>query len=317
MSEPVSLIPVRHSEIIVGKPLRHAVYDWHGKLLLAAGSIVRTQSQVEDLVAQGFFHDASWDNELTQMRISSPVSARMRKPSKSENSKPGNSNSEDEEEAGSKEVLMALDDVSWHVGETLYLQLHDKPSVRYIVKLIGFVKNQTVLVTSPMVEGKFEFIRDGQAFVIRAFSGKKAYAFTAAAVKSVHAPHPYLHLSYPKQVRCTVVRRGARAEVKVIASITLGSVGRTGAGTITDLSIGGASVLAKEPLGSKGESGCIKFKLHVADQDEYLNLKTILRSVSPAENGEGFRYGFEFVDVSAQNRLVLTAFVHQILVEMK
>lgn len=311
MAEPVSLIPVRQHEIVLGEPLQWSVYDWHGKLLLDAGAIVETQNQLDGLVDIGFFNDARWDTELTPSRRTAPVMARTQK-SDNQNDKDASAG----ERPAGKEVIMNMDDVHWYVGETLYLQLHDNPTIRYIVKLIGFVKNKTVFVTPPSLDGKFEFIRDGQTFVVRAFSGKKAYAFTAASIKSVHSPHPYVHLSYPKQVRCTVVRQGARAGVKLIASVSFGEPERVGAATITDLSIGGASGYLKELLGKKGEVGRIKFKVHVADQDEFLNLKTVLRSVSPSENGDGFKYGFEFFDVTAHEKVILSAFVHQTLVEM-
>lgn len=311
MAEPVSLIPVRPSDLAIGKPLKSPVYDWHGKLLLGAGAVIGNQTQLDGLIGNGFIHDASWDIELTQSRIAAPVIAR------SEKQRPQNSPvMPDEDAAGGKETITDMDDVRWYVGETLYLQLADQPSVRYIVKLIGFVKNKTVFVTPPVQDGKLEFVREGQTYIVRAFSGKKAYAFTAAAVKSVHSPHPYLHLSYPKQVRCTVVRQGARAEVKIIASVALGEPERTGAATLTDLSMGGASGVMKELLGKKGEAGRIKMKVQAAGQDEFLNLKTIMRSVTTMENGEGFKYGFEFVDLSPHERVVLAAFVNQILVEM-
>jgi c-di-GMP-binding flagellar brake protein YcgR len=220
-----------------------------------------------------------------------------------------------EEAANNKEVIVGLDDVRWYVGETLYLQQIDNPAIRYTVRLIGFVKNKTVFVTAPTVDGKLEFIRDGQTFVVRAFSGKKAYAFVSAAVKSVHTPHPYLHLSFPREVRCTVVRRGVRAQVKVIASVSLGNPERVGAAVLTDLSMGGTSGTIKQALGQKGDEGQIKFKVHAAGQDEFLNLKMVLRSVTPTENGDGYRHGFEFLDVSIHDRLILSAFVHQTLAE--
>ncbi|MGZ3159849.1 MAG: flagellar brake protein, partial [Burkholderiaceae bacterium] len=282
MAEPVSLIPVRPNELVIGKPLKSPVYDWHGKLLLDAGAVVTSQSQLDGLVSNGFIHDASWDIALTQSRLSAPVIARTEKP-RPQNSAPT------EEPSGSKEVITDMDDVRWYVGEALYLQLADKPSVRYIVKLIGFVKNKTVFVTPPMLDGKFEFIREGQTFIVRAFSGKNAYAFTAAAVKAVHSPHPYLHLSYPKQVRCTVVRQGARAEVKIIASVAVGEPERTGAATLNDLSMGGASGVMKELIGKKGDAGRIKLKVQAAGQDEYLNLKMIMRSIATTETGDGFK----------------------------
>ncbi len=302
----ISLMPVRAGDLEVGKPLRQPVYDWHGKLLLAAGAVVESRNQLDALLANGFMHDPEWDPAPRQRAGSASRIVAQQETSAPPMELP---------ESDAKEALVALDEVRWQVGETMYLQQIDNAAIRYTVRLIGFVKNQTVLVTPPMADGKLEFIRDGQLFVVRAFSGRRAYAFSAAAVKSVLSPYPYLHLSYPKQVRCTVVRRGARAEVKIIASVTLGEPPRTGAATLTDLSIGGAAGLMKQPLGEKGDAGRIKFKVNAAGQDEFLDLRVVLRSVGPGEPGSGFRHGFEFVDVSVRDRLILSAFVHQTLAD--
>ncbi len=307
MAEPVvSLVPVRPAELAVGKPLRQSIYDWHGNLLLASGCTIESQDQLDGLVENGFIQDSAWD--LSPAPARQPLlMATSRKTVAAE--------PQADEAAQNKDVVVGMDDVRWYVGETLYLQLVDNPAIRYTVRLIGFVKNKTVFVTSPAIDGKFEFVREGQTFVVRAFSGKKAYAFVAAAVKSVHSPHPYLHLSYPKEVRCTIVRRGVRAQVKLIASVSFGSSERTGAATLTDLSMGGASGTIKQILGTKGEEGQIKFKVHAAGQDEFLSLKMVLRSVAPSENGDGIKHGFEFMDVSIHDRLILSAFVHQTLAE--
>lgn len=303
-----SLIPVRKAELAVGKPLQQAIYDGNGKLLLAPGCVIESQSQLQGLLANGFMHDETWDAVAKQPRGYPPVSVPRKRPEILPDRPQEDANA-------SKDVIVGMDDVRWYVGETLYLQQIDNPAVRYTVRLIGFVKNKTVFVTAPMVDGKLEFVRDGQTFVVRAFSGKKAYAFASAAVKSVHSPHPYLHLSFPKEVRCTVVRRGVRVQVKIIASAWLGDPSRTGAALLNDLSIGGASGVIKQVLGQKGEEGEIIFKVNAAGQDEFLTIKTVLRSVAPSENGDGFKHGFEFLDVSIHDRLILSAFVHQTLAE--
>lgn len=309
MPEPVdSLIPVRGAELAVGEPLQQSIYDWHGKLLLAAGCVIESQSQLQGLIDGGFIQDSAWD--LSPKPTKDSLLAATRRTSAAPLS-----STDEASNAGNKEVVVAMDDVRWYVGETLYLQLIDNPTIRHTVRLIGFIKGKTLFVTAPTVDGKFEFVRDGQTFVVRAFSGKKAYAFVAAAVKSMHSPYPYLHLSYPKEVRCTVVRRGVRAQVSLIASVSLHNPERVGAALLTDLSVGGSSGTIKQELGKKGEEGQIKFKVHAAGQDEFLNLKIALRSVAPSENGDGFKHGFEFLEVSIHNRLILSAFVHQTLAE--
>ncbi|NEX62606.1 flagellar brake protein [Noviherbaspirillum galbum] len=312
MTEPViSLVPVRGSELAVGKPLSQSVYDWHGKLLLGAGCVIESASQLESLTESGYVADSTWDLKPAEPKPSPlmkpSVGAKPEKPAQ----KPGAPFDDDQ----GKEVVTAMDDIRWQVNETLYLQQIDNPNIRYTVRMIGFMKGKMVFVTPPAADGKFEFVREGQIFVARAFSGKKAYAFAAAAMKSVMTPHPYLLLSYPKEVRCTVVRRGVRAAVKLIASVTVGQPERTGAATLTDMSIGGTSGLLKQAIGVKGDEGIMKFKVHAAGQDEFLSVKIVLRSVAQAENGEGFRHGFEFVDLSIHDRLILSAFVHQTLAE--
>jgi c-di-GMP-binding flagellar brake protein YcgR len=288
---------VRPAEISVGKPLLWSVYDADGNLLLKSGYVIESQNQIEALSKNGFFRDARWDG-VGSRRVEAP----------------GTGAPEEVPEA-TKETLVSMEDVRWRIGESLYLQPHDNPTLRYTVRLIGFVKNKTVMVTAPTLDGKFGFIRDGQTFVVRSFSGKKAYAFTAAAVKSVHAPYPYLHMSYPQQVRATAIRKGSRAAVKIIASVSLGQPARTIATTLIDLSVGGASGIAKQAFGVKGEEGQIKFKLHVAEHTAFLNLKTTLRSVTLAESGDVYNHGFEFLEVPVDERMILSAFVHQALAE--
>lgn len=305
MTEPVSLIRARPNMMAVGKPLPQAVYDSTGKLLLASGLIIANQSQLDGLLKHGFFRDTDADAGRG-MPAHRPVGTKKR------SSPPP---PPDRAETTTSAVIVNMDEVRWHVGESLYLQLQDNPAIRYTVRLIGFVKNKTVFVTAPTLDGKFELIRDGQTFVVRAFSGKKVYAFTAAAVKSVHTPHPYLHLTYPKQVRFTTVRQSARVHLNLIAAVSLDDPERVGAAVMIDLSPGGASCVMKEVLGKKGDQGLVKFRVNVADQESYLSLNAVLRSVSPSENGDGYKHGFEFVNVSAQERLILSAFVHIALVE--
>jgi len=310
MTEPViSLIPVRAGDLAVGQPLALPVYDWHGKLLLASGAIVESQERLEELLETGFIQDGCWEAASGWQPAGEPAAEEASmKPGRAPESAP-------QPPAGDREVVAAMDEIRWRIGETLYLQLADNAGLRYPVRLIGFARNKTVFVSAPAVDGKFEFIRDGQLFIVRAFLGKKAYAFAATALKSVHTPHPYLLLSYPKEVRCTIVRQGVRTEVRIVASVSLGPSSHVAAALLTDLSMGGASGTLKQALGKKGDQGQIKFKVHAAGQDEYLNLKMALRSVVPAERGEGFKCGFEFLDVPIHDRLILSAFVHQTLAE--
>ena len=290
-------IPVRLAEISVGIPLLWSVYDGYGNLLLKAGFVIASQGQIEKLSQNGFFREVHAEGVGNRIDAEPSVSASFVGIAPE----------------AVKEAVVGMDEVRWNIGEPLYLQPHDNPTLRYAVRLIGFVKNKTVMVTAPTLDGKFGFIRDGQTFTVRSFCGKKAHVFMAAAVKTVHAPFPYLHLSYPQEVRATVIRKGSRAAVKLIAAVSLGEPVRTIATTLTDLSVAGASATGKQAFGAKGERGLIKFKLQVADHSAILNLEVALRSVTWSDSGDVYNHGFEFLDVPVEQRMMLSAFVHQAL----
>ncbi|MFZ6674448.1 flagellar brake protein [Undibacterium sp. Xuan67W] len=305
MNELSSLTPINQAEIKIGQAVPWTVYDAWGNLLLESGTTVSNEAQLNDLLENGYCSDTIWTDVEKKTAASVTTSV---------NSKSGTAPEKTVSELN-KEAMIELDSVRWHVGEIFYLQVHDNANLRYTVRLVGFVKNKSVLVTAPMIDGKGALIRDGQTFIVRAFPGKRAYAFTASAIKSVFSPHAYLHLTYPKQVRSTTIRQNSRATVKIIAAVSIGDPEQTAAATLGDLSMGGTSGVIKKPLGKKNDLGIIKFKVNAAGNDEFLVLKVILRSVSPTETGDEYRHGFEFIDVPTQAKLILSAFVHQTLAE--
>jgi c-di-GMP-binding flagellar brake protein YcgR len=112
-----------------------------------------------------------------------------------------------------------------------------------------------------------------------------------------------------------VIRHDARASVKIIASLAFKNPDRTGAATLVDLSLGGTSGILKAAVAEKKEAGTISFKINVVGNEGLLTIDFIVRSVAPADDGDGYRYGFEFQNVTPQNKLILSAFVHQTIAD--
>ncbi|SMP50225.1 PilZ domain-containing protein [Noviherbaspirillum suwonense] len=296
-----SLTPVPAHLISVGKALPHSIYSAGGELLLSQGFVIESAEQLETLLSGGYFRRTGEDNVRAQADTGGPATKSAEQGAAAEAS-----------ESQTERVMM--DDVRWQVGETFFLHQQGS-SARYTARFIGFIKNRTVLVTMPIVDDKYVLIRDGQMFVVRAFSGKKAYAFSAFVVKSVHSPHPYLHLSYPKELGCATIRHRARITVNVIAAVSLDGQQDSTAAMINDMSLGGASASIKHPFGEVGQRGRIKFKINAVGETVFMDICTILRSIIPVENGGGCKHGYEFVDLSTHDRLVLSAYFHQAEVE--
>jgi len=170
-----------------------------------------------------------------------------------------------------------------------------------------------------MIDGKYLLMREGQAFIMRAFSGKSAYAFTTQILKTVNTPYPYLHLAYPREVRSLIVRKGARANVRVICAITdCDNVSLQMSGTIVNLSAGGAQIDVKQAPGEKGQRLIIKFRLAVNEIDTLLKLDAIIRAVNVNHadgSGTSYQLGVQFVDLSAEYSIPLMAYVYKELLE--
>lgn len=294
-------MPISAHLISVGKALPRSVYSAGGDLLLSEGFVVESTEQMETLLNGGYFRKPGENEGRASPDTNNPATKSIEQGSATEAN-------------DAKTERVTMDEVRWHVGETFFLH-QQGASVRYTARFIGYIKNRTVLVTMPIVDDKFVLIRDGQMFVVRAFSGKKAYAFSASVVKSVHSPHPYLHLSYPKELGCATIRHRTRISVNVIAAVSLDKQEDTSAAIINDMSLGGASASIKHPFGEVGQRGRIKFKINAVGETVFMDVCTILRSIIPVENGGGCKHGYEFVELSTHDRLVLSAYFHQAEVE--
>lgn len=309
MSSSTSLVPVRASELMLGKAAPWPIYNEAGKLLLARGTVIETQDQLEGLVENGLYRNANWVSEPDTESVPLPKARDVlrkklgdKKPLRPPASVRGT------------ESVITIDEVRWQIGDTLWLQLADDASQRYAVNLVGSLPNRSILVTAPVKEGKQLFVRDGQGFVVRALAGKRAYAFGAQLIKYQQTPFVYMHLSIPREVRSTVIRQDARVPVGAEGFLALGGASPLPASVI-DLSMGGASLVAPPLPGKvaaqKGATGQLRFVASVADQQLSLDLPLVLRTVEAIGDPNYLKYGVEFAGLPARDRLVLSAYVYQ------
>jgi len=223
-------------------------------------------------------------------------------------------------EPQSREIFTTLEASKIRVGDTLLLQSSPE-APRLSVKLIGYLKNSGVIVTVPTNGGEFVMLKDGQSFIVRFFSGQSAHAFTATVVRQTSVPFPHVHLSYPREVRGQGIRKGARIDVELIAAISLASDGEgevlVRSGKIVNLSMGGAALRSKVPLGNKGDVMGVKFKILTHDIPSFLDFASTIRMVSQDQTDPAmpYLYGIEFANADQGMSLALAAFVYQKIVD--
>lgn len=303
MAEDAFLVPVRKTEIEVGKPLPWSVYDADRNLLLRAGVTVVSDHQIEVIAEKGLFREM-------RRQSAGHVNARL------EGADPKVEDAPLPAAAQAKTEVTDLDALKLMPGDTLQLQpLLEGQTDRYTVRVIGLMKPKSVMVTAPAIEGRLLFIKVGQTYLVRVFSGLNVCAFKAKVLKAPLQPFPYLHLSYPDNVQAMRIRKNMRAPTNIIISTSESEEGRlSAAGKIVDISVGGAKVLSSMKLGEKDQTIWVAFKVQLADMEEYVKIPAHIRAVGEEDDETGKpmkSFGLQFGHLEQSHRLMIMNLVYQ------
>lgn len=203
------------------------------------------------------------------------------------------------------------------IGDTLQLQFFPgSVEDRYYVKLIGFLENKSILVTTPRLEGSTLKIPPEQQFIVRMISGNSAQGFTATTLYSTTRPYPHLHLTYPENLESITVRKAERVNCKLIVTVQNQeaeySLGDGKSASMQDISTAGAQIFTPDSIGDKGNTITINCKVNVAGIEQYLTISGIIRRVVEPENeSDQYEYGIEFILLEDKDRLLLHGFVYE------
>lgn len=288
----MQFIPIKQEELQVGRALPWTLYDSSGNILLQLGSKPESAQQIQALLDSGA---CRYPEKAVQ-------------PGKRETAKAA------QRELGG----LSLANISLKIGDAIQLQFQSgAESTRCFVTLIGYLAEQGVIVSMPVIEGRIMQISDGLPIVARFFSGKNAYAFSAVARKSASAPFPYLHLSYPNEVRGIVVRGSSRAHANINCQAVTGD-GKSYKCTARDISIGGALIALRETVGKVGDKLTLNLPVHINYLDHMLALQCLIRSVhnghQTANEIPSNLLGLSFEEMSSQDTLVISTLLYQNLI---
>ncbi|MDH5485778.1 MAG: flagellar brake protein [Gammaproteobacteria bacterium] len=217
------------------------------------------------------------------------------------------------------------------LGDIIQLQrIPDDGQERMNARIIGHARNQSIIISAPRVEGRLPMLREGQRFVVRMLQGSRVSAFESEVLKYLITPYPHVHLSQPEDVESIVVRGARRVETSLVVSVQAEHVEpdtTPGSANMLNTSATGALIQTDHQLGEPGDKMIISLELTVASIQKYLRIAAIIRNLStPAQRlQEGskdtsnlFRHGVEFLNVNDEQRLILSAFIHeQIVLQME
>ncbi len=321
MEDDKRFIRLTLADIDFGKGVRWDIYNGDRQLILRKGEVINTRAEAEAKIQKGWYRLIHVGNEDVQEPLVNSGERITRPRPKGGVSNDSNTSSPAESAPApqkSKAVDLSLESSRIKIGDPIQLQSSVDQS-RYVVRLIGYLKNRGLMVTQPEVHGELVMLREGQSFVGRFFSGQSAYAFSASVAKQTSVPFPHLHLTYPKEIRGMEVRKAARIDVDLISALEATDGGNLLPGKVVNLSLSGAGLRTKQPIADKGQTITLKFKISVLDIDSYLVLLAEVCSVSQSadESNMPYLYGLKFVHMDNMTQLSLAAFVYGRLQELQ
>ncbi|TAN81626.1 MAG: flagellar brake protein [Gallionella sp.] len=206
-----------------------------------------------------------------------------------------------------------------NIGDALQMQDISADRRRHCVKLIGYLDKKSVLVTHPVKDGKLLAASEGQGFLVRGFSDRKAYEFSADVINVCTAPYPCLHLSFPSRISVITMRGALRIKPRLECSVEPGAAAFGIPATIEDISTSGAKIRARKEIGKAGSGVTVNFRLHVDDEEHLFAMPALIRNIqSGADSDSGDKimiYGVQFVQPEGKERMALQNFICKIMVE--
>lgn len=215
---------------------------------------------------------------------------------------------------------MKFADLNLKIGARLQLQVQGKDYKPYHceARLLGYRPNGSVLVI--IVE------KPPQVVLLEGIEASARLAVPAGLVdfkttieQLCESPYRYLHLSYPDAIQLKPLRSEARfkftAQFSMVAETSLGMKLDSISGNFLDISLNGARVALEKKMGDIVTRLLISTEVTVGGIQQQLELTAeIKRSFGQdAElKGQPYVYGVSFVEVSAEQQMLLMALCYEL-----
>jgi hypothetical protein len=294
----MNLQPVPIEEIPIGKPLPWRLYDHNGYIVFARGEMVSSRDQLGQLLSAGLLRDA----DAPQQTRESGDWAELREAA------PGGT--------------FPPSGIKPQVGELVQLRLLNRNlQAYYSVRLVGYIRNQSILAMTPMVAGIPLILADGEQLEVRMVTGSNIHVFQTSIQRLCISPVHYMHLEYPAEVRTQKLRKSPWARVSLDASVTNAQDAQEIV-RIVNLSPDGAQLRALPTMGEPGGALRLSFHAVMDELETRLNLEATILHVHmhvPQAGAETennlLEYGIAFHDVSAADALWLKGLVYRYIAE--
>ena len=230
----------------------------------------------------------------------------------------------------SQSVKVSMHDIGIPFGKNLHIEIVANKA-RYILKVVGCMPNNTLIVNAPTENGKSILLKATTILKARFMMGTRVCAFMSKITKVTREPEVYFHISYPEHLESSVIRDKVRLETNLISIVKplehQKSIESVDSGILVDLSLGGAKLVSKNDFGYENNMLNLVVKLSIADFSQVVNMQCQIKvqeiqaydevknslkyntDISSLYTDYLYVYNLKFENLSKAKLILLTAYI--------
>ena len=217
-----------------------------------------------------------------------------------------------------EEQVVSFSSLNLTIGSMLTIETIS-PVRKLPVHLLGYSENKSLLVSSPLREGKEVLLEKDSVLAVRMLIGKNVCAFGTKVLYRSIQPYTYYHLAYPHEIEVLQVRNSERVDTNISVEIDsdFDIVGEwPKPAIINNISKSGAKMISSFSLGEKNHELLVTFELDVSGMHKQVCISSLIRNIEVNADvavGDKERYvvGVEFVKLTDEQRLALSTYIYE------
>lgn len=192
--------------------------------------------------------------------------------------------------------------------------------IQHFSTLIGWVKDEYMIVKVPFENGAPIALNDGDKLTIRVFSGVNVCSFSCVVQRVFPRPLFYAHLTFPVSIQGTSLRAAMRVKVDIPAQVTTASGASTSV-FLVNLSVSGALIESPKQLAEGEAQVGLSFYLiaQPGNRQVRVNPNATIRNINVVKPASGdkpevFTYGVQFIDLDPVHYTMLQNLTYEALI---
>ncbi|WLI88595.1 flagellar brake protein [Massilia sp. R2A-15] len=227
----------------------------------------------------------------------------------------------DNEQGTQKPQELEFEAMNLQVGGRLqFLTYRSIKPVQHFSTLIGYVKDEYMIVKIPTDNGVPIALSEGEKLTIRVFSGVTVCSFDCTVARVFGRPLLYAHITFPTSIHGTSLRAAMRVKVDIPAQVTGSRMGSAPINCfLVNLSVTGALIESPRRLPSNDEMVTLQFSLTApGDKQVAVSTRATIRNVNvlqpSSDRLEVFTYGVQFVELDPSHQMLVQNMTYEALI---